>query len=226
MRSCFAHFVTVCLLAGMGCAEAPAEHALSFDDLEDGADCSPDEAVVGELALAVRTIEAWLVFDESVWTDGPILGTKRLWFGPLEGGGLEIRSPQKVSVSGVLGDDALHHVAAVRSEDRDSLYVDGVEVALEPWEDLEPWSITDIRVGYDEEGTSGVPPDAFGGILDELRLSTSARYDGDFEPPHGPFSPDGDTALLVHFDEGEGSEAVAADGPDCRVFAEWVEHEL
>ena len=52
---------------------------------------------------------------------------------------------------------------------------------------------------------SGFP--SFDGYLDELRLSTNLRYAGNFTRPAGPFSPDGNTAALYHFDEGSGTTA-------------------
>lgn len=51
-----------------------------------------------------------------------------------------------------------------------------------------------------------VGPDypGFRGEIDELRLSTVARYTGPFDVPSGRFEPDPDTAALYHFDEGGG----------------------
>jgi hypothetical protein len=42
---------------------------------------------------------------------------------------------------------------------------------------------------------------AFNGLIDELRLSTNLRYTGNFTPSATPFSSDGNTAALYHFDE-------------------------
>ncbi|HEU0200881.1 MAG TPA: LamG domain-containing protein [Burkholderiaceae bacterium] len=49
---------------------------------------------------------------------------------------------------------------------------------------------------------------AFNGLLDELRLSTRLRYTGTFTRPGGPFSVDGNTAALYHFNEGSGATVV------------------
>ncbi|HAJ37862.1 MAG TPA: hypothetical protein DCL15_19505, partial [Chloroflexi bacterium] len=51
------------------------------------------------------------------------------------------------------------------------------------------------------------PPDvtaypSFSGLLDEVRLSTTARYIAAFAPPTTPFVTDGATAALYHFDAG------------------------
>ena len=40
----------------------------------------------------------------------------------------------------------------------------------------------------------------FGGYIDELRISDTARYHTDFTPPSKRFRPDDDTVTLVHFD--------------------------
>ena len=42
---------------------------------------------------------------------------------------------------------------------------------------------------------------AFAGFIDEVRLSTTVRYTGDFPPPNSAFQPDATTAALYHFDD-------------------------
>ncbi|HEX4130375.1 MAG TPA: LamG-like jellyroll fold domain-containing protein [Pirellulales bacterium] len=46
----------------------------------------------------------------------------------------------------------------------------------------------------------------FDGAIDEVRVSSVARYTGDFTPA-GRFEPDNDTEVLYHFDEGTGTIA-------------------
>ena len=41
----------------------------------------------------------------------------------------------------------------------------------------------------------------FAGYIDEIRVSTAARYVSDFQPPSNRFRPDESTVLLIHFDE-------------------------
>jgi hypothetical protein len=50
-----------------------------------------------------------------------------------------------------------------------------------------------------KRSTNGGPP----GIIDEIRVSKSIRYDKEFTPATR-FEPDADTLALYHFDEGEG----------------------
>ena len=49
-------------------------------------------------------------------------------------------------------------------------------------------------------------------FLDELRVSTAARYPAAFTPPRFEFEPDATTVALYHFDEGTGTVAVDATG--------------
>lgn len=44
--------------------------------------------------------------------------------------------------------------------------------------------------------------EVFNGLIDEVRISSTARYQDDFIPPSDPFKPDAATLLLVPFDEG------------------------
>lgn len=46
---------------------------------------------------------------------------------------------------------------------------------------------------------------SFNGWLDELRISRTVRYTGNFLPPRFRFQPDGNTVALYHFDEGTGT---------------------
>ena len=50
------------------------------------------------------------------------------------------------------------------------------------------------------------------GMIDEVRISATARYTEDFVPPEEPFAVDGYTVALWHFDDGEGTIATDATG--------------
>ena len=66
--------------------------------------------------------------------------------------------------------------------------------------------------------------DFFNGTVDELRISTSARYTGDFTPVDR-FEADDDTLALYHFDEGKGDvlHDSSGNGHHGKIFgAQWV----
>jgi hypothetical protein len=53
-----------------------------------------------------------------------------------------------------------------------------------------------------EKHDAGAAYPAYSGFFDELRLSTTVRYMGNFTRPTAPFATDAATAALYHFDEG------------------------
>ena len=116
-------------------------------------------------------------------------------------------------------DGAWHHIAVTRqaSSGRLQLYVDGqldAQAASSPatgnisyrvgrgtsYPDSDPYLV----LAAEKHDAGGSFP-SFSGSLDELRLSTIIRYNGNFTRPGGAFSPDGSTAALYHFNEGAGT---------------------
>ena len=116
-------------------------------------------------------------------------------------------------------DGAWHHVAVTRqaSNGRLQLYVDGqldAEAGTSgatgdisyrvgrgtQYPDSDPFL---VLAAEKHDAGSGFP--SFNGSLDELRLSTAIRYNGNFTRPAGPFTPDANTAALYHFNEGSGT---------------------
>jgi hypothetical protein len=116
-------------------------------------------------------------------------------------------------------DGAWHHIAVTRraSDGRLQLYVDGqldAEAANSgatgnisyrvgrgtAYPDSDPYL---VLAAEKHDAGSGFP--SFNGSLDELRLSTTIRYNGNFTRPAGAFTPDGTTAALYHFNEGSGT---------------------
>jgi hypothetical protein len=67
-------------------------------------------------------------------------------------------------------------------------------------------------------GSPSTATDKFKGVLDEVRLSTIARYSGTFTPVRHPAS-DGNTVGLYHVDEGTGTTAVDASGHENATLA-------
>lgn len=54
------------------------------------------------------------------------------------------------------------------------------------------------------------PP--YNGFFDELRISNIVRYTGNFTRPSAPFTPDINTVVLYHFDEGTGNSIADSSG--------------
>jgi hypothetical protein len=106
-----------------------------------------------------------------------------------------------------LNDEQWHHVAAVREGSSIRVFVDGISTQV-----LRDLTAGDVSYKGPPSGpgdldaalvlggwkqSNQVPP--WSGWIDEIRLSTVARYP--HEPaPTAPFEPDEDTALLYHFD--------------------------
>jgi hypothetical protein len=99
-----------------------------------------------------------------------------------------------------LGAEVWHHLALVNDGQRLTLYVDGITEGSSPT-DAEPIVTDESDLFF---GTNLRQESFLMGKLDEVRISTVARYDGDFEPAER-FELDGQTSALWHFDEGEGA---------------------
>jgi hypothetical protein len=120
-----------------------------------------------------------------------------------------------------LTDGGWHHVAVTRraSDGRQQLYVDGRldgtvqgatgDVSYRTGR-ATSYPASDPFLVFGAEKHDAVPPGVGGysGFLDEVRLSRVVRYDGGFPRPTAPFTPDSDTVLLLHFDEGQGLTAL------------------
>ena len=93
------------------------------------------------------------------------------------------------------------HLAAVRSGNTATLFVNGKQVdQLTGLDDRSKaaWSYVHLAWGLT-------------GIIQEVRISKSARYEKDFTPLNR-FEPDADTVALYHCDEGSGAKLVDASG--------------
>ena len=105
------------------------------------------------------------------------------------------------------------HVAVVRESSTTKIYLDGVEVGSAS--DSTTYNAKPIRIGADYSGSSG-----FTGNIDEVRISTTSRYDAAFSPSSGIHQGDADTKLLLHLegddqqtytDDWSGAESFTAD---------------
>ncbi|MCB9761906.1 MAG: LamG domain-containing protein [Alphaproteobacteria bacterium] len=175
------------------------DHALSFS----GAGCV-DVVIDASWFGPPITIEAWIQGnpDEAsghqpvlVWPGAAVLaelddGTA--WFG-------DVDLTAGTTWNGGLMDGAWHHVAGtVNAEGRMDLYVDGERRSFATLPD--PTAANDLTLGCWRGQDAWLS-----GVIDEVRLSVTRRYDGDFTPQVEPFEADDDTITLWHLDEGEGT---------------------
>lgn len=111
------------------------------------------------------------------------------------------------------------HVSLVFAPKHHRIFVDGKLVReTRQDEDLQPGSSA-FFIGAGEKAFRGMA-----GLVDEIRLSKTARYDKDFTP-ETRFRPDADTIALYHCDEGAGDKLVDAsgNGHHGKIFgARWV----
>ena len=106
-----------------------------------------------------------------------------------------------------------HHIAVVSSGGTATLYLDGHSIGSTTL------SNTPSALG----GGAGTTDDWLGrsefageqyyaGYMDEFRISDDARYTSNFTPPNSPFTPDGNTDVLYHFDDASGQIVSDASG--------------
>lgn len=108
------------------------------------------------------------------------------------------------------GDNQWHHVAGCRDVDGSSvtltLYVDGKLVGSKSGSTASIAPPADVYLGGVSYGQDGLA-----GSIDEVRVSKSLRYTGNFVPQRH-FASDANTTLLWHFDEGSGTSVADASG--------------
>jgi len=176
------------------------------------------------LGMSSSTVEAW------VWRDGKTAGghegicvkrdsntTNKGWFffssgsfGPredypsfcVEGG----PDPQ-VSGSAKIPYGQWVHVAATRSGGTCTIWLNGKSVRTGKVNIPNSKDISDLFIGRDSER----PSYHWKGLLDEIRISSVARYTAPFTPQYY-FQPDSNTIALWHFDERTGSVAKDSSG--------------
>jgi hypothetical protein len=102
-----------------------------------------------------------------------------------------------------------YHVAATydATTHEGRIYVNGNQGASA---NLGPISTCDNCLPLRMGGFASFP--FFGGMVDEVRVSSGIRYTAAFTPPTAPFTSDASTLVLYHFDEGTGQTAADSSG--------------
>lgn len=91
------------------------------------------------------------------------------------------------------------HVALTRNLEEETIYLhyNGNTIAQTSFAESNLTFTSNIEIGTN-----------FKGYIDEMRISTIARYNDNFTPPEFRFRPDDDVVLLIHFDGKSGSSSI------------------
>ena len=115
------------------------------------------------------------------------------------------------SISGTLPSDpsaislnTWTHYACVRNGTTFTMYKNGTSVGTPLTDD----SSSQVSSGTPTIGESSAGANDFDGFLDEIRLSNTARYTGNFTAPSAAFTSDSDTVLLI---QSKASNLISAD---------------
>jgi hypothetical protein len=166
-----------------------------------------------------QTMEAWIM-PLSNGSNGTVFFTRndadnQGWLIELENGqatlwvadGVNDHKVQNTNVS-MMG-STWYHVAATydAATHIGRVYVNGNQSSAV---NLGPISTCGNCLPFRMGGFSSFP--FFNGDVDEIRVSSGARYTSSFTPDNSPFTPDATTLLLYHFDEGSGQVTSDASG--------------
>ena len=91
--------------------------------------------------------------------------------------------------------DTWYHVAVCRDGSTTKMFLNGAQEGSDYSDGSNYGTTKPVRIGGDWNGATEFP-----GYIDELRISSSARYTTTFTAPTGIFQGDTDTVLLLHFD--------------------------
>lgn len=125
--------------------------------------------------------------------------------------GVEDTTPVTVTVTGTttIVAGTVYHVALVLNGTTLTLYLNGSSEGTASVTAMQsPDLLTPLWIGRDDRvDAASIYP--FDGRIDEVRLSSSARYTSNFTPSTTPFADDADTLGLWHFDAIEQREVYA-----------------
>ena len=155
------------------------------------------------------TLEAWIQVDKELNQKGVMAKTESSDFGfYLHNGQLQfdvhvggdyqsVQTPEKFPIG------SWHHVAGIHDQNEVRLYVDGKLVGKRAAVGPRKVNEHPFYVGADPD-RSGKPSRFFAGKIDEVRVSTVARYSGEGHELRLRHEPDNETILLLHFDKALG----------------------
>jgi len=97
--------------------------------------------------------------------------------------------------------------ALCKNNGNTTMYVNGTKTG-NTYVDGTSYSASRLIIGSDDYAAGGTP---LNGYIDELRISNTARYTGNFTVSNQPFIDDGNTCLLLHFDQANLSQNIIDD---------------
>ena len=155
------------------------------------------------------TLEGWIQLGKDQKQNAAIAKTESSEFGlyfhdsaiqfdvHLGGSYVSVQSPS------LAGDRLWHHVAGVYDGAEVRLYLDGKLIGRRAGSGPRAVNGHPLYIGADPS-SNGAPTRRFTGMIDEVRLSSVARYEGEGFEPTLRFEPDATTVFLYHFDEALG----------------------
>lgn len=173
-------------------------------------DCLRVDADHLRLAGDELTVEAWLCATDLAGRRAVLAKTENSEFGLFCSDGrvaFLVHTPGGYATAEttepVLTTGRWHHVAGVATATGVRIHVDGKAVAAAPRAGARTPNALPLYVGADPDAR-GNPMSLFAGRLDEIRISTVARYDAAPFAPAARHAPDADTTLLLHCDQDVG----------------------
>lgn len=196
--------LSLAVLSGCGSGDPPVgdgPFALAFT----GDDCVIAEGPLAALGTEL-TIEAWVRGDAApvdpyaaIVTVG---GAAMLYVDDDRTGVGDDETPdvgQETELT--IWDGRRHHLAATWTPDGGTIFVDGYRSGHgEAWTSAP--GTDEIRLGCAADGAMG-----FDGVIDEVRVSTTVRYERNFQVEAAPLADDDATIALWHLDDGAGDIA-------------------
>ncbi len=197
--------------------------------LFDGTGDYLDVGATGDFAFGTGnfTIEAWIYNTKASSTRKSGIFSKRNYDNINAGGwGLYLTTDDgkigweqlfsggsSYEISTTISASTWYHVAVVRNGTTINIYIDGTSRAS--WTDSTNYTNTNtFKVGtFNDSTQNNTPTDsvAWKGNIDEIRVSSIARYTSGFTPSTSAFTNDADTLLLIHADGTNGSTTFTDD---------------
>lgn len=180
----------------------------------------PNDGAGGDFDFGANdfTIEAWINLDTTSGTQTifcwwyQATADRTFWLGNSSGGELRFNYytggtfTRQLDSSG-LSANTWHHIAIVGDSTNFKTYIDGTNIATASRNTIDAISGTNpCAIGATNDGAFD-----FDGHIDELRVSSSARYTANFTPSTSAFTNDSDTVLLMHADGTDGSTTFTDD---------------